>query len=116
MPALTNAFVSENGLDMRTEIRCERTTELFQEGFRLDDLKRWATAVEEMNKPLLGVKFTGTEFEQKWSGGKPSQPTDADGRLIMDSNRKWTDKNSLFPLPSDQLTLNVNLKQNAGWK
>lgn len=116
MPALTNAFVSENGLDMRTEIRRERTIELFQEGFRLDDLKRWATAVEEMNKPLLGVKFTGTEFEQKWSGGKPSQPTDADGRLIMDSNRKWTDKNYLFPLPSDQLTLNVNLKQNAGWK
>lgn len=116
MPALSNAFVSAHGLDMRTEIRRERTIELFQEGFRLDDLKRWATAVEEMNQPLLGVKFTGTEFEQKWTGGKPSQATDADGRLIMDSNRKWTDKNYLFPLPSDQLTLNKNLVQNPGWK
>lgn len=115
MPALTNAFVSANGLDMRTEIRRERTIELFQEGFRLDDLKRWGTAVQVMNQPLLGVKYVGTEFETGWGGGAPSQPKDDTGCLIMDNNRKWSDKNFLFPLPSDQLTLNTNLKQNPGW-
>lgn len=34
MPALTNAFVSENGLDMKQELRRERIVELAMEGFR----------------------------------------------------------------------------------
>ena len=44
MPGLTNKLVNDNGLSMREEIRRERTVELFHEGFRLDDLKRWKTA------------------------------------------------------------------------
>ncbi len=48
MPALTNAFVNSNGLDMLTEIRRERTVELAFEGFRRDDLRRWKTAETEM--------------------------------------------------------------------
>ena len=43
MPKLSNALVTTNGLDMRTEIRRERTIELYLEGFRVDDLKRWKT-------------------------------------------------------------------------
>ena len=35
-------------LDMRTEIRRERTIEFFDENFRIDDLKRWKTAEDEM--------------------------------------------------------------------
>ena len=41
---MTNELITQNaGMDMRTEIRRERTIELFNEGFRLDDLKRWKT-------------------------------------------------------------------------
>lgn len=116
MPKLSNAFVSANGLDMREEIRRERTVELYQEGFRLDDLKRWATAVQVMNQPLLGVKYTGTEYESHWGGSTPTQAKDSEGCLIMDNNRKWTDKNYLYPIPSDQLQLNPNLGQNPGWE
>ena len=40
MTPLTNELITQNaGMDMRTEIRRERTIELFNEGFRLDDLK-----------------------------------------------------------------------------
>lgn len=67
MPKLTNSFVSEHGLDMRTEIRRERTIELYNEGFRLDDLKRWKTAETEMPQDILGVKWKGTEYETTWS-------------------------------------------------
>jgi hypothetical protein len=117
MPKLSNAFVGKNGLDMRTEIRRERTIELYQEGFRLDDLKRWDIAVQVMNQPLLGVKFTGTEYQTNWgSTTLPTQAKDENGCLIMDTNRQWTDKNYLYPLPSDQLQLNPNLKQNPGWE
>ena len=39
------------------------TVELFNEGFRLDDLKRWKTAETEMPMDLVGVKWKGTEYE-----------------------------------------------------
>src|SRR5439155_21508369 len=48
MPAINNAFVTGNGLDMLTEIRREQTVELAFEGFRRDDLRRWKTAETEM--------------------------------------------------------------------
>lgn len=68
MPKLTTSFVSENNLNMREEIRRERTIELYNEGFRIDDLKRWNTAIVEMPKPILGVKWTGTDFATSWAG------------------------------------------------
>lgn len=113
MPGLSNSLVNSNGLDMREEIRRERTVELYQEGFRIDDLKRWATAMGVMSRPLLGVKYTGTEWQT--SGWNPNFSKDADGCIILDTNRSWTEKNYLLPLPSDQLQLNPNLKQNPGW-
>lgn len=42
---------------MREEIRRERTVELFNEGFRIDDLKRWKIAETEMPENMLGVKW-----------------------------------------------------------
>ena len=114
MPALTNAFVTANGLSMRDEIRRERTVELVFEGFRVDDLKRWATAQTEMPQDLLGIQYRGTWYETNW----PSQarPLNAQGCIIMYSGRTWAEKNYLYPLPSDQLQLNPNLKQNPGWE
>jgi hypothetical protein len=67
MPKLSNEFASTNGLDMRTEIRRERTIELYNEGFRIDDLKRWKTAETEMPQDFLGVKWTGTEYQTVYS-------------------------------------------------
>src|ERR1044072_1737844 len=65
MPKLSNAFVSAKTLDMRTEIRRERTIELYLEGFRVDDLKRWKTAETEMPMDVLGVKWKGTRWETR---------------------------------------------------
>ena len=115
MPALTNEFAGLYGLDLREEIRRERTVELYNEGFRIDDLKRWATAEVEMPKDILGVKYTGTEFEEEWADGK-AVAKDADGCLIMETGRSWGTKNYLLPIPADQLQLNPNLGQNQGWE
>ena len=114
MPKLTNSFVASNGLNMREEIRRERTVELFLEGFRIDDLKRWKTAETEMPQDQLGVKMTGTWFESNWSG--QSRSLDGDGCIVLYSGRTWTQKNYLYPLPSDQRQLNPNLTQNPGWE
>lgn len=114
MPKLSNEFISANGLDMRTEIRRERTVELYNEGFRIDDLKRWKIAETEMPQDFLGVKWKGTEFQTVYKDN--TYPTDEDGFLIVETGRKWAEKNYLLPIPSDQLRLNPQLKQNPGWE
>lgn len=114
MPKLSSTLVSANNLSMREEIRRERTVELVLEGFRIDDLKRWATAPDEMPQDMLGVQVTDTWFETNWTDHKRS--LSSDGCLILYSDRTWNDKLYLYPLPSDQLQLNPQLEQNLGWK
>ena len=114
MVKLSNALVDNNGLSMREEIRRERTVELVFEGFRIDDLKRWATAPVEMPQTLLGVKWKGTQFESLWAN--QSRQLDADGCIILYDNRQWNDNLYLYPLPSDQMQLNPNIGQNPGWE
>ncbi|QDK81036.1 RagB/SusD family nutrient uptake outer membrane protein [Spirosoma sp. KCTC 42546] len=113
MPKLSTAFAEANGLDMRTEIRRERNVELFYEGFRVDDLKRWAAA-DVLKQPLVGVKWTGTEFQSLWPS-QSSTAKDADGNIIVDGSRSFTDKNYLIPIPTQQIQLNPQLTQNPGW-
>ena len=113
MPKLSNSFVTTNGLSMREEIRRERTLELVLEGFRIDDLKRWATAPKEMVEDQLGVKYTGTWFESHWAN--QSRSLNSDGCIVLYDGRVWSDKLYLYPLPSDQLQLNPQLGQNPGW-
>ena len=113
MPKLSNNLVTANGLNMREEIRRERTVELFNEGFRIDDLKRWKTAETEMPKDFLGIKWTGTEYATKWPN--VSYAKNSDGYIILETGRKWESKHYLYPLPTDQLQLSPNLKQNPGW-
>lgn len=113
MVKLSNALVDNNGLSMREEIRRERTVELAFEGFRIDDLKRWATAPVEMPQDQLGVKWKGTQFETLWAN--QSRQLNSEGCIILYDNRTWDDKLYLYPLPSDQLQLNPNIGQNPGW-
>jgi len=120
MPALTNAFVTGNALDMQTEIRRERTVELAFEGFRRDDLRRWKTAETVMPQAIRGVKFVGTEYQQR-------NPTlvinsdifvDANGFIVAEPavSRHFLEKHYLDPIPLQQIQLSHGtLVQNPGW-
>ena len=112
MAKLSNTLVTANGLDMLEEIRAERTVELYLEGFRIDDIKRWKTAETEMPGDLLGIKYTGTWYETNWN---QTRPLNADGCIVLYDGRTWSKKNYLLPLPSDELQLNPNLGQNPDW-
>jgi len=116
MPKLSNAFVAANGLDMQQEIRRERAVELQGEGFRMDDLKRWYIAVAELTKPVLGVRYTGTEYATKYP--TLGKPLTSDGDIIADpvTQRKFSEKNYLIPLPTSEIQLNPNLAQNPSWQ
>ncbi len=118
--ALTNAFVTSNGLDMRTEIRRERTVELAFEGFRRDDLRRWKTAETVMPQTLGGVKFVGTEYQSRYPGlviGTDIQ-VDANGFIVAEpaGARQFPQKDYLAPIPLHQIQLSHGtLLQNPGW-
>jgi hypothetical protein len=120
MPPLTNRFVQDNGLDMQTEIRRERTVELAFEGFRRDDLRRWKIAESEMKKAIMGIKYTGTEYEEQQAlNDGYSGLIDADGFLVIEpeSNRFFiVPKHYYYSVPLDELYLNPNLApNNPGW-
>lgn len=120
MPALTNEFVTANGLDMLTEIRRERTIELAFEGFRRNDLRRWKIAETVLPKDIKGIKYKGTEYESLnvLNNGNPGL-VDSDGFLIVEplANRHFVaPKHYFYSLPLKQLNLNPNLKpNNPGW-
>jgi hypothetical protein len=120
MPPLTNAFVIANGLNMLNEIRRERTVELAFEGFRRDDLRRWKTAETVLPESLRGVKFVGTEYQQKYPNLKIGTDiqVDNDGFIIAEpaGSRQFLPKHYLDPIPLQQIQLsNGTLKQNDGW-
>ena len=121
MPHLTNTLVTQNGLNMRTEIRRERTIELAFEGFRYDDLRRWKESENALPVSLLGVKYVGTEFSTTPPNNKiqigVDTNVDADGFVIADpkSGRTFSQKLYLMPIPLDQIQLNKNLTQNPDW-
>lgn len=119
MPHLTNSFVTTYGLNMLEEIRRERTIELSMEGFRFDDLRRWKTAETELNQPLRGIKYKGTEYETDGRWNNIGYDVDAQGFIILEkaADRKFNPgKHYLFPLPTRQILLNPQLEQNPEWK
>ncbi|MCW0482382.1 RagB/SusD family nutrient uptake outer membrane protein [Gaoshiqia sediminis] len=127
LPALTNAFVANNGLDMREEVLRERAVELYAENSRFLDLKRWGIAEEELNKDICGNVIEGTDYETNSTLYSPSAypygeitvSTGVGDRrvLLLDpsSNRNFQRKHYLYPLPLEEINLNSNLIQNPGY-
>lgn len=129
MPALlTNSFVNVNGLDMREEIRRERTIEFALEGFRYDDLRRWKTAETELPQAIKGIKIVGTPWanpivvegqdRNPYTDNSWQNRTDANGFIIVESASVRSfdpNKHYLMPLPTKEILINPDLKQNPGW-
>lgn len=102
------------------EIRRERRIELILEGFRWDDIARWAAADELIiGKKYIGAKLNPTDYpdlspEDFMLTDKgyldPLQNQIPDG-FGFDPGRDY-----LSPFSTDELTLNPNLTQNPGWE
>lgn len=124
------------------EIRRERRIELIKEGHRYRDLLRWKEGAR-LAKPFYGMYFPGPgEYDLDHNGSidlviyEGSAPTPVPGRqyqrlgeLVLENGRNggrivnmpditkhWDEeKDYLYPIPLEELTLNRNLEQNPGW-
>lgn len=124
------------------EIRRERTVELLSEGFRYWDLMRWK-AGKRFERPYYGMYFPsagsydldsdGSTDLVIYSGTKPdekegvvymslseanlSEKTSGYLTIHSDIERNWNeDRDYLYPIPTDEITLTYgNIKQNPNW-
>jgi hypothetical protein len=101
------------------EIRRERRIELGSEGFRFDDLHRWhAGTVINNPETILGMKLTPALKTQYPASQVSSIVVDANDYIRVYPNfttRTWDDKMYLFPIPTQEITLNPAIHQNPGW-
>lgn len=113
MPALTNAFVNENGLNMLEEIRRERTIELSFEANRYDDIRRWKIAEQELPKNMLGV-YWNSEYAD---ANDDLKPVLENGFIVVEKDRRFNpNRDYLAPLPTKQVSMSNNaLQQNPNW-
>lgn len=96
------------------EIRRERRVELAAEGFRWDDIARWAAADEL----IVGTRPKGFMASQL---AKNPFPVDENGFLDPLKNAMpegygfKLDRDYLNSIPESEIVLNKNLTQNPGW-
>lgn len=126
-------------MTMLDEIRRERACELFGEGFRMDDLKRWGIAHinlrgQKLGRHVLNTAYTTNKCNDNQYFGEPcyypekypllygvyegTGKDDPDyGRSIatLAENLHYTQRDYLDAIPLQQIRLNPALTQNPGW-
>lgn len=94
------------------EIRRERAVELMMEGFRPDDIRRWKKFVQYGSEEKLGRWVNGADYGDKL----PIQGGASQGYISPYGVPTGVPEYYyLAPIPSNQIVLNPNLKQNPGW-
>jgi hypothetical protein len=88
--------------DMTSIIRAERRVELALEGLRSDDIRRWKTAETVMNGYAHGAQFSG-------------DPTTDNGFIRAQKRTFNPNRDYLWPLPANDVSLDHNLTQNPGY-
>ena len=105
------------------EIRRERRIELFMEGFRYDDIRRWGQG-QKLTKPDLGIRWDDTYKNRIDPDGKVTIKTktvDGVPYLAPYVGTDWEDpvfdesKHYLWPIPLNSMAQNPNLEQTTGW-
>lgn len=115
-------YVSDGVSPLIAEIRRERRVELFLEGFRYNDLRRWAQG-KKLETPDMGIRWNEAA-EARYAGADIETMVDpASGNTYIDvyAGTDWADpvfdesKHYLWPIPLGPLSQNPNIGQNPGW-
>ena len=84
-----------SGTTLMNAIKDERGRELFCEGFRLDDLKRWKLGFSRKQAQNTNIINTGADFNLK---------------TVLATDPKF-----VWGIPANDISTNPNLVQNTGW-
>ncbi len=96
------AYVVPTKEAMRLRIQNERRIELCFEDHRFFDVRRWKKGEEFFNKPVTGMRITGSGANLTFT------------RFVA-QNRVFRPEMYLFPFPQAEINFTPNLEQNTGW-
>lgn len=122
-PQMDPRYANDGVSALISEIRRERRIELFMEGFRYDDIRRWKQG-KKMVSPSLGIRWdAATKATIDPKGLSVVKSTMVDGIPYIDVY-KGTDfavpqfnesKHYLWPIPLSAISQNPAIEQTPGW-
>lgn len=117
--------------ELRKIVRNERRVELANEGLRYMDLIRWRLATKAMNTKNYGILYPADLLIEKvTSKGLWFWPTtpqidedgiadfsvmESAGQISVLSQRVWDERQYLWPIPTSEVEVCENIKQNPGY-
>lgn len=97
------------------EVRRERRIELFSEGFRFNDLRRWKKCHYAMKKKL-GQYVRLADFPPNTKVMIDGNGTEGYLEFHPLPTHLWPEHYYLYPIPRQECVLNPQIEQNPGWK
>lgn len=122
-PPMDPRYASDGVSALIAEIRRERRVELFMEGFRYDDLRRWKQG-KKLEVKSYGMRWDAANKARFDPGNKVTVKTGLVDGISYLEIYKGTDyenpvfdetKHYLWPIPLSDISQNPNLGQNPGW-
>ncbi len=117
-------YVNDGISPLIAEIRRERRVELFSEGFRYDDLRRWKQG-EKLNSKDYGIRWDEENRDRIDPEGKVNisyEIVQGTGSNYISPNKDndlsnpiFEEKHYLWPIPVSARSENPALGQNPGW-
>ena len=122
-PPMDPRYASDGVSSLIVEIRRERRVELFMEGFRYDDLRRWKQG-KKLETKSYGMRWDDA-YQAKYNADKKvtikSSTVNGIPYLDVYAGTDWAtpvfdeSKHYLWPIPLNSMSQNTAIKQNPGW-
>jgi len=125
------AFTSTSQSELRKQLRVERRMEFAKEQIRYMDIIRWRQAEIVMNRKGYGLLYPSSLLIEKvtsqgdwfWpfapdidENGLPDfSRMEATGKIAVLTQRLWDNRQYLWPIPTAEILINPNMKQNQGY-
>ena len=125
------AFTSTDRNTLRSQLRMERRVEFAKEGLRYMDLMRWKLMDKVMSKKVYMMLYPASLLIEKvvsqgdwfWpfapeideNGLADFSKIEAAGKIAVVAQKKWDNRQYLWPIPTTEILINPNMKQNPDY-